>query len=96
MHDIEWAGQTPSTTFGWRFVKLAGLPPKVDGNSRSKSATTLPFSRSRRTRTVLSFRFIGGPESYWLVRSSSSVYRVPGWLCAEDLFALVLREGSTW
>lgn len=96
MHDIKWAAQEASTTFGWRFVKLAGLPPQAGGESLVENEASLPVCRNRRAWSPLQFRFKGGAESSWLVRAGGCTLWLPGWLCLEDSFALVLQEGRRW
>lgn len=96
MHVTQIPGQRASTTFGWRFVKLAGLPPQVGGESLFEEEASHPERRNRRAWSSLQFRFRGGAESSWLVRAGGCTLWLPGWLCIEDSFALVLQEGCKW
>jgi hypothetical protein len=96
MHDIKSAAQSASTTWVWRLCKMSS-GSHLQGIALAKP--TPPRSRRVRDRyeiTTITFRFRGGAESSWLVGHSGSYYRVPGWMCVEDCFALVLREVEPW
>lgn len=74
----------PSTTWEWRRVKIRSAAPQ--GGSATQSLRKVSTVRLRRRDThTLVIRYVGGPESCWLVRLGSRAWRAPGHMALEDL-----------
>lgn len=74
----------PSTTWEWRRVKIRSAAPQGGSATkelRSRKRVTL---RRRDTHTLV-IRYVGGPESCWLVRLGTRAWRAPGHMALEDL-----------
>lgn len=80
--------RTPSTTFGWRKVKI-GQAPQAGMTGRRK-ATPLSALAKRDPRKPLSITvtFRGGPECWWELRARGAVVRRPGHLQLHDVLSL--------
>lgn len=96
MDDSKPAGQRPSTTWLWKLCKIQ-VGSHLQGDSTRKARSTrLPRHRDRYITNEFTARYRAGPESSWLVGHNGRFYRLPGWMCLEDAFAVVLQEGDPW
>lgn len=84
----------PSTTWGWKRVKMA-RPPEATSTARAERARryALPRRDPRESLTV-TVRYRGGAECWWEIRARGTVWRVPGSTSVHDLLASINRMGG--
>lgn len=87
-----WDGIGGSTTWEWRRVRIKPAAPQGGSATQSHDpASTVPARR--RDAHTITVKYLGGPESCWLVRRGGRAWRAPGWMALEDLMnALGLTE----
>ena len=74
----------PSTTWEWRRVKIRSAAPQGGSATQSLRKASTVRLRRRDTHTLV-IRYVGGPESCWLVRLGTRAWRAPGHMALEDL-----------
>jgi hypothetical protein len=74
----------PSTTWAWRKVKIKPSTRR-DTALRSNSAAAAEPDIHRREAFTVVIKYVGGPESSWLVRRGRRAWRAPGHMALEDL-----------
>lgn len=81
-----------STTWEWRKVKIRSAAPQGGSATKSLRKASQPDVK-RREAVSLVVKYVGGPESCWLVRRGSRSWRAPGHMALEDLMnALGVRD----
>lgn len=86
------AGQTPSTTWQYRKIRIEPDAHPQGNALRSSGHSSFFRSRSRYKRNGIVIQYRGGPEASWLVCIGERCWRFPGWLCIEDCFTQVLGQ----
>lgn len=82
---------SPSTTWGWRRVKI-GRPPEAQGTARLRSSSAaLRPGRDPRTPLTVQVTYRGGPECWWELRSRGLILRRSGATAIHD--ALMELQG---
>lgn len=76
--------RTPSTTFGWKRVKISQPPEANEHVERSESLKSLlPWPRRR--PLVITVKYRGGAECWYEIRSRGRTIRRPGYVQIHDL-----------
>lgn len=90
------AGETPSTTWAWRKIKITPSHPSGDCAPKAlHSASNGRRKRLYRDRLMIEVWWRGGPEDDWIVRiAGRSARRIPGWMCLTDVVSLVVQEAN--
>lgn len=86
------ASLPPSTTWEWRRVKVSEAPQAPRAQRAAGAPHAFKPATNRRVNTILEIAFKGGAESQWYVKCRGSRYTLPGWMCLEDVMALVHHE----
>lgn len=90
--DPDYDQTFPSTTFEWRRVKVNRRPQGTSTARRSRSGWRHLVCWPRSEKVTLSVSWKSGAESWWLVQARGSQQVLPGWMCLEDVMALVCNE----
>ena len=78
---------SPSTTWGWRRVKI-GRPPEAEKPSGAQRRTTHGLlRRDPRKPLTVTVVYRGGSECWWELRARGVVLRRPGHNCLHDVLA---------
>jgi hypothetical protein len=93
VYDNESIG--PSTTWGWKRVKMA-RPPEAIAGTRPKAGLSwfrrLPPWQPRRPLT-LRITYRGGPEAWYEVHTRGGTIRRPGHVALHDLMREIYNSG---
>lgn len=91
------AGETPSTTWRWKRIKVRDAPARGQSLVRMEDAVETPsVLKDRHKPFTLTLSYKGGSESNWLVSYGNRLWRCPGWMVLEDVvrvFELPVRRG---
>lgn len=83
---------SPSTTWGWRRVRIRPAPQANTTATPKGSPHTKRALRDRRKPLTVTVVYRGGPECWYELRARGLVVRRPGYICIHD--ALMALEGT--
>lgn len=83
--------RTGSTTWGWRYVKIAPAPQAKSDAERSESSLGSLLPWPRRKPMHIDIRWRGGPECWYEIRARGRTIRRPGSIALHDLMEQLAR-----
>lgn len=83
----------PSTTFGWKRVKIGSRPEGATAQSPKAASGFRRLSpRDKRDHITLTVTYRGGPECWYEIHARGSMGRFPGYVALEDLMATIRND----
>lgn len=81
--------RTPSTTWGWRKVKISPAPPGRRGQPPEGRHPALGCTRDPRKPLSVTIVYRGGAEAWWELRARGIVLRRPGHVALDEVLRLL-------
>lgn len=86
--------RTPSTTWGWRRIKIAPAPQAEEHRERSEASLGSLLRWPRRKPLTITLKYRGGAECWWEIRARGRTIRRPGYVAVHDLMRELFRDES--
>lgn len=83
--------RSPSTTWGYRRVKMPSSAPQASSASRRGRHPATLSKRNPREPLTITVTYRGGPECWWEIKARGVTFRRPGYVALHDLLSEVNR-----